>query len=241
MGFIRREEKEMTTDINYDKQKQFRSASNLTKWVCWLYVILAIVSAIAIASGYAQAELLNRAISGEVITWSEATANDTRVSLVGMAQFVLFFPSFIVFLIWIYRTHKNLPYLHAEGLRFTPGWSVGWFFVPIMNLFRPYQVVSETWKASNPEIDMSDSVSWQKSASSPIVGWWWAFFLISSFVAQIAVRIAFSGEELSDFLATTYAYMVSDAVDIVWIIITIFLVRGISQFQETKYGLISSS
>ena len=43
-----------------------------------------------------------------------------------------------------------------------------------------------------------------------------------------------SGEELSDLLASTYAYMVSDAIDVVGILITILMVRRISQFQEVK-------
>ena len=229
----------MTVDISHEKQKQFRSVNKLIKWVCWLYIILAIVSAIAIASGYAQAELLNRAISGEVITEAEAIANDTREAVVASVQTLLFIASFIVFLIWVYRTHKNLPYLHAEGLRFTPGWSVGWFFVPVMSLFRPYQVVSEKWKASKPKINTSDNTAWKQSPSSPIVGWWWAFFLISNYVSMIAMRMLLRGEELSDLLTATYAYMISDVIAIVWIIITILMVRGISQFQEAKNRLIS--
>ena len=30
-------------------------------------------------------------------------------------------------------------------MTFTPGWIAGWFFVPIMNLFRPYEAVKELY------------------------------------------------------------------------------------------------
>lgn len=46
----------------------------------------------------------------------------------------------VVFLCWVYRANYNCRQWGAAGMRFTPGWSVGWFFVPIMNLFRPLQV-----------------------------------------------------------------------------------------------------
>jgi len=225
-------------NVSYGGEKQFRSVNNLTKWVSGLYFVLMIASIVAIAFGYAQADLINRAISGEMITESEAVANDVRYAAVGSVQLAVSITSIIVFLVWVYRTHKNLRYLHAEGLRFTPGWAVGWFFVPFMSLFRPYQVVSEIWKASKPEVDTPDS--WEKSTSSPIIGGWWAFFLISNFAGMVASRIWLGGEELSELLTATYGYMVFDATTVVWTIMAILLVKRISQFQEAKYRLISS-
>jgi len=230
----------MTTDISHEKRSQFAAIDGLAKWVAGIFIIFLILDIIAVVSGYAQAELLNRAISGETITWIEAMSNDTRQALIGFAQIALFFASAIVFLIWIHRAHRNLPSLGATDLRFTPGWAVGWFFVPIMSLFRPYQVASEICRASAPSVDTTDGTAWKSAATSPIVGWWWALFLISNFVSYIVIRISFTSEELPDLLASTYAYMVSDTIDVIGIIITILMVRRISQFQETKNKLISS-
>lgn len=231
--------------ISYEKLGQFKSPNKRSQWVCWIFIILMIVNVIGILSGFAQAELLNRAIAGETITWSEATANDAREAAVGFAQSVLYIASAVVFLMWVYRTHKNLPPLGAAGLRFTPGWAVGWFFVPIMSLFRPYQAVAEISKASDPNVDATGGTSWKSVSPSPLVRWWWAFFLISSYVGYIVFRIALPivlySEELSDFLTLTYANMVCDAIDVVGILITILMVKRITQLQETKNKLISSS
>ena len=230
----------MSVSASSGIQNQFRSVSRVANWVYGGFILLAILNVIAVISGYAQAELLNRAISGETITLAEATSNDSRQALIGFGQTALYIAAAVLFLIWIHRAHKNLASLHATDLRFTPGWAVGWFFVPIMSLFRPYQVASEIHKASDPNVDTTDAISRKNVATSPIVGWWWAFFLISNFVANIALRTVFSGEELSDLLTSTYAYMVSDAVDIVHILIAILMVRRIGQFQEAKNKLISS-
>jgi len=219
----------------------FRQVTKIANWVYGIFILLAILNVIAVISGYAQAELLNRAINGETITIAEATSNDSRQALIGFGQTALYFAAAVLFLIWIHRAHKNLASLNATELRFTPGWAVGWFFVPIMSLFRPYQVASEIYKASAPNIAATTgSTSWKNAAASPIVGLWWAFFLISNFVGQIALRTIFGGEELSDLLTSTYVYMVSDAIDVVGIIITILMVQKISQYQEEKYSLIAT-
>ena len=38
----------------------------------------------------------------------------------------------------------------AGGLRYTPGWAVGWLFVPFANLVVPYFVFTEIWRNSIP-------------------------------------------------------------------------------------------
>jgi len=226
-------------DVGYEKQQRFESINKRTQLLFWILVILMVLSIVAFFSDFAQAELINRAIRGEAITESEAIANDARQAAIGFVQIVLGIICAVVFLMWIHRANKNLRSLRAADLRFTPGWAVGWFFVPIMNLFRPYQVVSEIWKASDPKVDTTDDTSWKAVGTSPIVGFWWALFLISAFVARM-LPVPPSGEELLDLLNSTYAYMVYDGIYIAFLLTIIFMVRRISQFQEAKNKLISS-
>lgn len=74
-----------------DKQtSKFSSIYGISQWVFWIFVALAISSVIAIWSGYAQAELLNRAISGETVTLAEVVSNDSREALAGIIYLVLY-------------------------------------------------------------------------------------------------------------------------------------------------------
>ena len=49
------------------------------------------------------------------------------------------------FLCWIYRASENLHSLSSDQMRFSPQGAVGWYFVPLANLFRPYQTMQEIW------------------------------------------------------------------------------------------------
>jgi hypothetical protein len=232
---------EVAMNVGYAKQQRFEPLNKRTQLLFWILVILMVLDIVAVFSDFAQVELINRVIRGEAVTESEAIANDARQAAIGFGQTALYIACFVVLLMWIYRATKNLRSLRAAGLSFTPGWAVGWFFVPFMNLFRPYQVVSEIWKASDPKVGTADDTSWKATTTSPIVGCWWALFLISNFIANIALRTVFSGIELSDLLNSTYAYMVSDGIDVIYVLTAIFMVRRISQFQEAKNKLISST
>src|SRR4051812_40932909 len=59
---------------------------------------------------------------------------NTMQELVGLGQLVIFIVTGITFLRWIHRANVNVRGFGAEGMTFTPGWSVGWYFVPIANL-----------------------------------------------------------------------------------------------------------
>ncbi len=221
----------------YQPRGVYSSLSVLYKWVVGIFVILAVIDIIAVFSGYAQAGLLSRIQNGAIVTDQEAVANDTRQTIVAYTQTFLYIVSAVLFLVWLYRTSKNLPSLGAQNVRFSPGWAVGWFFIPIMNLLRPYQVVSEIERLSEPDND-PHIVGFRNNFN--IVAWWWTFYLISNFIGQIVMRIALRGESLSDYLTSTYAYMVSDSIDVVGIIITVMMVRQITRFQEAKNRQLNS-
>lgn len=55
-------------------------------------------------------------------------------------QVLLFVAGAVAWLIWQRRANLRLRAAGREGLRFTPGWSIGWFFVPFANLVMVPQV-----------------------------------------------------------------------------------------------------
>ena len=55
-----------------------------------------------------------------------------------------------------------------------------------MSLFRPYQVVKETWQASGADARKG---KWREVPVPPIFKWWWGMFLAGSIVSWVADRI----------------------------------------------------
>lgn len=55
---------------------------------------------------------------------------------------------------------------------FTPGWAVGWYFVPIAWFWKPYQAMREIWQASvNP-------TSWREQPVTAALHWWWTLWIV---------------------------------------------------------------
>ena len=100
----------------------------------------------------------------------------------------------VLFLVWLHRIVANGPALGGKGLRFTPGWAVGWWFVPFANFVRPYQVVSEGWRTANaPAMESTrDTRSWVKLPM--MVPLWWGLWLLGWFLSRMEL---FTGHDHS--------------------------------------------
>ena len=73
----------------------------------------------------------------------------------------------VAFLMWTYRASQNLVAMGVQ-LRYSSGWAVGCWFIPIISLFRPYQAMKEIWKRSHPNRYDPDAL---------LVDVWWALWL----------------------------------------------------------------
>lgn len=164
----------------------YRDATKLTQGLKILLLLSLLLDFVATVSGVVEFALLrsfqNGTAEGDINAL--ATANDTRQQAIGIGQLALYVITGITFLIWIARANRNARALGAQGMRFTPGWSVGWFFVPIASLWKPFQVMREIWQTS------AEPGNWQAVQTPPLLGWWWASYLLNQILVQVAYRMS---------------------------------------------------
>jgi hypothetical protein len=218
----------------------FVSGHSLAQWIIIFLLTGMMMDLIAIGSDYSQIQLILKVKAGETISPETANANDRRQQLIGLLQLLVLLPTSLLFLIWTHRVHRNLLVLGARHLKFTPGWAVGWWFVPIMNWFRPYQVMKEIWKASDPVVGLSDPYSWQTATTPSIMPWWWALFLLSQYIGSRLFSKVLSPSTqsgvalLNDLLLTSWAMLASNILGLAVSVCALTIVRGIDKRQEEK-------
>lgn len=129
----------------------------------------------------------------------------------------------VLFFVWLYRMSKNARHLGAVNLEFSPGWTVGWFFIPIACLFKPYYAVKELWSSFDP--CCADGISWKGETAPGLIGYWWAFWIVSSWLSRVALKLTLKAETPAMAQSLPYIDSVSYLVDAVSFIITILLIR----------------
>ena len=191
-------------------------------------------------SAVLQLQLLEGAKSTGGIDPTAASANDARHMGLSQALIVAGVISFIALLVWIYASHRNLPALGATGLEFTPGWAVGWFFVPIANLFKPCQAIFEIWNSSDPARLPRPGMGATPVQSGAIVGWWWGLRIAAALGGQLFAVYARQSTSIEDFIVVSWiTIVVIFVLDVPTNICEIVIVRTIQQNQEARHKLIA--
>ena len=105
------------------------------------------------------------------------TAEETIMSLAALGliavKVMAYIASIVFFLMWLYRVYKNLEVLKVQNLDASAGWAVGYWFIPILNLFKPLKVVSEVYNGSNAET-AKNGYGFSDTTTPAMLGFWWA-------------------------------------------------------------------
>jgi len=196
----------------------FRDTSKLSEWIVLSLKITMITYA-----------LLTPLYIPAVSYWF-----DTNESLIGLILGIVILVSSILLIVvligsvilifrWIYLSNINSRLMGAKNMKFSPGWAIGWNFIPLMNLFMPFRVMKEIWKTSK------DPKNWESLKTPSIIIWWWPMTLTSSLVSQASLRAENNGSSADTLLVFAILDL---AVTIIWCILTINLVEEISQMQN---------
>jgi len=79
-------------------------------------------------------------------TMDEATSNELRSLVIGIVFMIVKILTAIFFIMWFRRAYYNLTQIPNSKVNYTEGWAAGAWFVPILNLFRPVEIMNEIWR-----------------------------------------------------------------------------------------------
>ena len=170
----------------------------LSSWVaCALAFAVSSFSLLEISS-------LSSLNPNEPYSWDLDYFDPTLTLIAGFAA-LLYFLAFAVAgylsLRWIYRANSNAHRLNTD-IEMSPGWNVGWFFVPIATLWKPYEGVRDVWRVSANPDDPS-------AAEQPnFLVKWWAFWLLTNVTATVSFRLQMRA-------STVGTELIADALDVV--------------------------
>ncbi|TLN26675.1 DUF4328 domain-containing protein [bacterium] len=199
--------------------------AGLTRWLrALMYTHVGLSAAAALIGVYGVVEYST--VQPSAVAFSETVLpSDYLATLIAIPQVAIGIAANIVFLVWVYRANKNLHSLSNTAMVHSPGWSVGWFFIPIANLFKPYQVLRELWVVS----------SRGRVSSTALVGWWWAIWLVSNFVGRLAARSVGAVADTATKIMSLDAYIFSDMLTVASALLGVAMIASIASAYAANY------
>jgi Domain of unknown function (DUF4328)/Protein of unknown function (DUF2510) len=196
-----------------------------------------LVTLVAIAFDWLELSMLTRLLHDpDSVSVAEADASDTRQAVVTLLQLGCWVATAVGFLVWFQRAYANLPRLGMEPLRFGPGWSVGGWFVPFLNLVRPKQIMDDIWRGSDPDRPPAQlDGAWHGTRVPVLLHLWWAVFLLSWVLDRLLLAQARGGGDSVQALRTGSASaLISDAVDVLLGLLALQVVLKVTRRQQAR-------
>jgi hypothetical protein len=149
----------------------FRYINRISEWLITLSIIFVVATIITLVSA-----------SFTIIFNDSNVSFFTRIG--GITDTISAGIGFIIAIItlgWFYRATKNVRTLGAKEVS-SPIMAVVWWFVPIFQLWKPYKVAQQIWRASNPLINLINGTEWRNAQNSNLVKVWWVSGLVYVFM-----------------------------------------------------------
>ncbi|HEX9061166.1 MAG TPA: DUF4328 domain-containing protein [Clostridia bacterium] len=220
------------------RQPVFNSNKILSKSILILTILFVTISLFSIVADFFQFSLiadLKEGLHKELID-----SNDSRQGVIAILNLFILIPLMVVFYTWVNRSNKNLSALGVKNKIFSSGWSVGWFFIPVMSIYKPCQVMKEIWNESTRVKIKIDNYDYTKKAPSGTVVLWWIVWVIDTYFSSFVLRYSIMIRTLDSLYNLTIMYVISSTLNIVNFIFTAYLVHKITNYQIEKYKILKA-
>jgi hypothetical protein len=135
----------------------------------------------------------------------------------------------ILTIVWLWRATSNLERWANPPLRHKPGWAVGSWFIPILNLLIPKLLINDAWRGAT--MGGTGGRPWKKVRVPLVIHAWWASWVLGT----LLIAIGSQGSETDDIGAAKVSLglsMTGSGILVVAAVLALVAVRMISARQH---------
>ena len=202
----------------------FEDPTSLAKWISALMILQIGLAGVLICARGVEIVMVLRMLDQAEHARTVLAQSDQHWMILARIEEGAHFLTVFFFARWTYIVARNVRRMGARGFEFTPGWAVGYYFIPVFNLWKPYFAMNEIWKASHAPLD------WQNQPDPPILGRWWAFWVIS-LVVHTNVRLGPHARSLIELTAPSLGWIFGAAIEMTLCFCAMLVVRQLSEAQ----------
>ncbi len=215
------------------REYAFRDPTFLTKLVVALLLLRAMVDLGATWSSWQQTRLFERVRDGATIGDEEAEANDDRQAAFGLTQVGTSVLVGIAFMIWTYRVVANAHCSSRYAMKTTPGWAVGYYFIPILNIWKPFTAIRDA--------DALNARRLGRRSNAVLLYVWWVSWLIAGGYSRFAARKERGADTVGELLDMSRTLVMSDVADFVVALVAAFMVSRVGRASAATGAVVDES
>jgi hypothetical protein len=163
----------------------------------------------------------------------ELNSNNLRVQVIAIMYIIVSIISGVTFIMWFRRAYYNL-HQKVSYLSYDDGWAAGAWFVPIMNWFRPLQIMKELYTYT-PEFLTNKGVEFENKLQKWSLIVWWTLWITGGILGNIGSQLSRRAEEAVEFIFSTNISIIGNVIGIVLAIITVKIISDYAKVEPLLF------
>lgn len=140
----------------------------------------------------------------------------------------------ILFLYWFRRAYANLNRVGIAKTLSQDNMTIWGFVIPIMSLFKPYQIMREVWTKTQTTTQHFIP-DYRMNGSGSVMGLWWAYFIISGILGQISFRMTMAAETIEDYVSLAGFDIVVGILEVLGVLITVNMIKKVMKIETDMF------
>ncbi len=219
-----------------------KSTQNKAKISIFFIVAVATVNLILIG-GFIWRHLLLSEFenSKDAMIFKTLKVSDDLIQSLSILHIVLFIISGIFFIIWLGGVYNNLD---AKGikLRRSKAMTIFGWFIPIINLFYPYQILTDFDSKITRLVNRKNPAHLEQPSN--FIGTWWTLWIITEFLGRITDKLP--TDTVEQFKTEAIVEIISSALIIILAVMIIKIMKSFIRKEnilrrlETKKNILEA-
>ncbi|HEY9775104.1 MAG TPA: DUF4328 domain-containing protein [Planktothrix sp.] len=214
----------------------WKSPAKLATGLIVLLSIMLLVGVLNVLACFGSFAALEEAKRGAVSA-QDAKSCVESVQTFALLAFFMFGVIGVTFIIWQRRLRNNLDALGVRGALARPWWAIGGWLIPFVCLYKPFTMLQQIFKASDPA-DVS-AEGWKTNKGSALIGWWWALWIFHIMALGFAGAIMNLGSADIEILCGFYLMSAAARIiELIAAVLAIIMVKRLTDRQKKKHAAI---
>ena len=206
--------------------------SNKTRgYTAIVLLIIAVIGELAASfAKYLQFNVLKNISEGVKVTYEYANSIDQVVLAISIISVCIALIAIFSFIFWFSRVYHNL-HKKVQGMKYSPGMAAGWWFVPLMNFYKPMELMKEASEKTKKLLSYN-SISFNEMLSGKLITVWWLLHIGAIMISQITSRYFDPEGSLEVLIGSTIMCICNNFISIAFYCLSIKIIRDYSVYEN---------
>lgn len=140
----------------------------------------------------------------------------------------------ILFLYWFRRAYANIARIDIVKTDSKDNMTIWGFVIPILSLFRPYQLMKEVWLKTQKTTQYFIP-EYQIQEKSGFILIWWLGYLVMDVLNRVSFRLGRSAETIDEYANLSMVDIASSLLNVMVVFVTVQMIKKIMNVESDMF------